>query len=50
MEEMVYGDLTDRQLEDFRFDLAFMGAVGVDVFDNSVSTYMVEDGITKERP
>ena len=41
------GSLTDRQLEDFRFDLAFMGAVGVDVFDNSVSTYMVEDGITK---
>ena len=41
------GSLTDRQLEDFRFDLAFMGAVGVDVFGNSVSTYMVEDGITK---
>lgn len=41
------GSFTDRQLADFRFDIAFMGVVGVDVFENSVSTYMAEDGITK---
>lgn len=43
------GSFTDRRISEFRFDIAFMGTVGVDVFDNSVSTYMVEDGITKSR-
>lgn len=41
------GSFTDKQLSEFRFDIAFMGTVGVDVFGNAVSTYMVEDGITK---
>ena len=41
------GSFTNEQISDFRFDIAFMGAVGVDVFENNVSTYMVEDGLTK---
>ena len=41
------GSFTDKRISEFRFDIAFMGTVGVDLFDNSVSTYMVEDGITK---
>ncbi|QWU13797.1 transcriptional regulator, DeoR family [Paenibacillus sophorae] len=31
----------------FKFDLSFLGAVGIDVFENSVSTYDVADGLTK---
>lgn len=36
-----------KHIADFRFDVAFMGIVGVDLFDNSVATYTVEDGLTK---
>lgn len=31
----------------FKFDLSFLGAVGIDVFENSVSTYDAADGLTK---
>lgn len=41
------GSVTIDQLLNYRFDLAFIGTVGVDLFDNSVATYMVEDGLTK---
>ncbi len=41
------GSITIDQILNYRFDIAFLGTVGVDVFDNSVSTYMVEDGLTK---
>ena len=41
------GSFTNKQISDFRFDIAFLGTVGVDVFENNVSTYMVEDGLTK---
>ncbi|MDR2096564.1 MAG: DeoR/GlpR family DNA-binding transcription regulator [Treponema sp.] len=35
-------------IESFRFDLAFMGVVGVDLYGNRVETYIVDDGLTKE--
>jgi DeoR family glycerol-3-phosphate regulon repressor len=35
-------------IEAFRFDLAFMGVVGVDLYGNRVETYLVDDGLTKE--
>ncbi|MDR2741294.1 MAG: DeoR/GlpR family DNA-binding transcription regulator [Treponema sp.] len=35
-------------IEPFRFDLAFMGVVGVDLYGNRVETYLVDDGLTKE--
>jgi DeoR/GlpR family transcriptional regulator of sugar metabolism len=41
------GSFTNKQISEFRFDIAFLGTVGVDVFENNVSTYMVEDGLTK---
>lgn len=31
----------------FKFDISFMGVVGIDVYENSISTYDVEDGLTK---
>lgn len=41
------GSVTISQISNYRFDLAFIGIVGIDLFDNSVATYMVEDGLTK---
>lgn len=41
------GNLADEQIRPFRFDIAFMGAVGIDVFSGDVLTYMPEDGRTK---
>lgn len=32
----------------FKFDISFLGVAGIDVYDNSVSTCEVEDGITKQ--
>lgn len=42
------GALTNQQVRLFRFDKAFMGVVGVDLENNSVSTYEAEDAITKK--
>lgn len=41
------GSITMGQIVNYRFDIAFVGTVGVDVFENLVDTYMVEDGLTK---
>ena len=43
------GSLTIEMLKNFRFDLAFMGVVSVDIHDNAVTTYMANDGITKNK-
>ncbi len=42
------GALTNQQIEKFKFDKAFMGVVGVDLENNNVTTYMVEDATTKK--
>lgn len=42
------GSMTISTISNFKFDIAFMGVVGVDLYDNSVSTYMVDDGMTKK--
>jgi DeoR family glycerol-3-phosphate regulon repressor len=42
------GAMSITALEPFRFDLAFMGVVGVDLYGNRVETYLVDDGLTKE--
>lgn len=42
------GSSTIEQIKNFKFDLSFLGVVGIDVFENSVSTYMIEDGLTKK--
>lgn len=42
------GSLAISQITHFRFDTAFIGVVGIDLYDNSVTTYMAEDGLTKK--
>ncbi|MCD8019664.1 MAG: DeoR/GlpR family DNA-binding transcription regulator [Clostridiales bacterium] len=41
------GSLTNQELVKYRFDKAFMGTVGVDLDNNRVSTYHVDDATTK---
>lgn len=41
------GAYTNKQIADFRFDLAFLGSVGVDLEENGVFTYLADDGLTK---
>lgn len=42
------GSLTVEQIQNFRFDIAFLGVVGIDPYQNSVNTYVLEDGYTKK--
>lgn len=42
------GELTLEMMKRFRFDLCFMGVVGVDLNDNSIMTYIAKDGIMKQ--
>ena len=42
-----FGALTAEMLSRFRFDRAFMGVVGIDVYTNSAYTYSTTDGLTK---
>ncbi|RHM61718.1 MULTISPECIES: DeoR/GlpR family DNA-binding transcription regulator [Coprobacillaceae] len=42
------GALVIEQIQKYRFDLAFLGAVGINIHDGKVTTYDVEDGITKK--
>lgn len=41
------GALTNREIEKYRFDKAYLGVVGVDLEKDSVTTYNVDDAITK---
>lgn len=41
------GTLTLSMMENFRFDLCFMGVVGADIKENAVTTYVPEDGAMK---
>lgn len=41
------GSLTDEQIRRFRFDVAFLGAAGIDAVRGTVLTYLPEDGLTK---
>lgn len=41
------GALTIEQMERYRFDIAFIGAVGIDLERDRVSTYIPQDGRTK---
>lgn len=42
------GNLTLSMMENFRFDLCFMGVVGADVMGNAITTYVPEDGAMKQ--
>lgn len=41
------GELTRQMMENFRFDICFMGVVGADLSNNMITTYVPEDGIMK---
>lgn len=41
------GSQAMEQIVKFRFDISFLGVVGIDVHENSVYTYMANDGATK---
>lgn len=41
------GTLANKEIEKYRFDKAFLGAVGLDLEENRVETCHVEDGMTK---
>lgn len=43
------GPLAYEMLRNFRFDLAFMGAVAVNIETNSVEIYMANEGLTKKQ-
>lgn len=42
------GPLAYEMLKSFRFDQAFVGVVGVNLDDNEVTTYMANEGLTKQ--
>ena len=41
------GELVLQMMENFRFDISFMGVVGADIYDHVIMTYVPEDGIMK---
>ena len=42
------GSMAISIIKNFKFDIAFLGVVGVDVYDNSVATYVPDDVMTKK--
>lgn len=42
------GSLTIDQIKNYKFDLSFIGAVGIDIYARKISTYDVDDGLTKK--
>ena len=42
-----FGCMAIQILSQFKFDVAFFGAAGINVYENEVSTYGVDDGLTK---
>jgi len=43
------GELSSSLISNFKIDLAFLGVVGVNVYDNAVATYEIDDGMTKKK-
>lgn len=42
------GSITIDQIRKYKFDMSFMGVVGIDIHDGKVTTYDVNDGLTKK--
>lgn len=42
------GSITIDQLRKYKFDLSFLGIVGIDIYSGKVSTYDANDGLTKK--
>lgn len=43
------GSITIDQIKQYRFDLSFLGVVGVDMNEGKITTYDVNDGLTKKQ-
>ena len=43
------GSIVNECLKNYHFDLSFIGVVGIDLKGNKVTTYDVEDGLTKKQ-
>lgn len=41
------GSMTIDLLKSYKFDLSFIGVVGIDIYDGKITTYDVNDGLTK---
>lgn len=42
------GSISNKRIKEFKFDKAFIGAVGVDINKNKVYTYTIDDALTKQ--
>lgn len=42
------GTITIDQIEKYKFDIAFLGVVGIDLHNDKVTTYEINDGLTKK--
>lgn len=42
------GALTIEQIKNYKFDLSFLGVVGIDIYNGKITTYDVNDGLTKK--
>lgn len=42
------GSMTIDQIKHYRFDISFLGVVGIDAYEGKVTTYDVNDGLTKK--
>lgn len=42
------GSITIEQIKNYCFDLSFLGAVGINGYDGKITTYDVNDGLTKK--
>lgn len=42
------GSITIQQIQNYQFDLSFIGVVGIDAYEGKTTTYDVTDGLTKK--
>lgn len=42
------GSMTIEQIKPYKFDMSFLGVVGIDIHEDKVTTYDVSDGLTKK--
>ena len=43
------GAITIDQIKSYKFDLSFLGVVGIDLHSGNITTYDIDDGLTKKQ-
>ena len=43
------GAITIDQIKSYKFDLSFLGVVGIDLHSGNITTYDIDDGLTKSK-